>query len=127
MAAIFGIAQIIQFVIKTFNEFQESQKILVQATGASGKALKGLSDSVLHLQSSVNQSQNEIASAVGEVNTRLGLTGEELEKTTENYLKFATVTGQEGKHAIADNIRLFNIWGVSTQDQAFYLDQLALA
>lgn len=127
MAAIFGIAQIIQFVIKTFNEFQESQKILVQATGASGKALKELSDSVLHLQSSVNQSQNEIASAVGEVNTRLGLTGEELEKTTENYLKFATVTGQEGKQAIADNIRLFNIWGVSTQDQAFYLDQLALA
>lgn len=127
MAAIFGIAQVIQFVIKTFNEFQESQKILVQATGASGKALKELSDSVLHLQSSVNQSQNEIASAVGEVNTRLGLTGQELEKTTENYLKFATVTGQEGKQAIADNIRLFNIWGVSTQDQAFYLDQLALA
>ena len=127
MAAIFGIAQVIQFVIKTFNEFQESQKILVQATGASGKALKELSDSVLHLQSSVNQSQNEIASAVGEVNTRLGLTGEELEQTTENYLKFATVTGQEGKQAIADNIRLFNIWGVSTQDQAFYLDQLALA
>ena len=123
----FGIAQVIQFVIKTFNEFQESQKILVQATGASGKALKELSDSVLHLQSSVNQSQNEIASAVGEVNTRLGLTGEELEQTTENYLKFATVTGQEGKQAIADNIRLFNIWGVSTQDQAFYLDQLALA
>lgn len=127
MAAIFGIAQVVQFVIKTFNEFQESQKILVQATGASGKALKELSDSVLHLQSSVNQSQNEIASAVGEVNTRLGLTGEELEQTTENYLKFATVTGQEGKQAIADNIRLFNIWGVSTQDQAFYLDQLALA
>ena len=127
MAAIFGIAQVIQFVIKTFNEFQESQKILVQATGASGKALKGLSDSVLHLQSSVNQSQNEIAAAVGEVNTRLGLTGEELEKTTENYLKFATVTGQDGKQAIADNIRLFNIWRVSIQDQAFYLDQLALA
>lgn len=127
MAAIFGIAQVVQFVIKTFNEFQESQKILVQATGASGKALKELSDSVLHLQSSVNQSQNEIASAVGEVNTRLGLTEEELEQTTENYLKFATVTGQEGKQAIADNIRLFNIWGVSTQDQAFYLDQLALA
>lgn len=127
MAAIFGIAQVIQFVIKTFNEFQESQKILVQATGASWEALKKLSENVLHLQSTVNQGQTEIASAVGEVNTRLGLTGEELEKTTENYLKFATVTGQEGKQAIADNIRLFNIWGVSTQDQAFYLDQLALA
>lgn len=127
MAAIFGIAQVIQFVIKTFNEFQESQKILVQATGASWEALKKLSENVLHLQSTVNQGQTEIASAVGEVNTRLGLTGEELEQTTENYLKFATVTGQEGKQAIADNIRLFNIWGVSTQDQAFYLDQLTLA
>lgn len=123
----FGLAQAVQFVIKTFNDFQESQKILVQATGASGEALKKMSENVLHLQSSVNQGQSEIAEAVGEINTRLGLTWEELEKTTENYLKFATVTGQEGKQAIADNIRLFNIWGVSTQDQAFYLDQLALA
>nr|DAE28404.1 MAG TPA: hypothetical protein [virus sp. ctLl75] len=56
--------QIIQFITRTFNEFQESQKILVQATGASGKSLKELSDVVLHLQSIVNQSQTEIASAV---------------------------------------------------------------
>ena len=123
----FGLAQAVQFVIKTFNDFQESQKILVQATGASGEALKKMSENVLHLQSSVNQGQSEIAEAVGEINTRLGLTWEELEKTTENYLKFATVTGQNGKEAIADNIRLFNIWGVSAQDQALYLDQLAFA
>ena len=123
----FGLAQAVQFVIKTFNDFQESQKILVQATGASGEALKKMSENVLHLQSSVNQGQSEIAEAVGEINTRLGLTWDELEKTTENYLKFATVTGQNGKEAIADNIRLFNIWGVSAQDQALYLDQLAFA
>lgn len=70
----FGLAQAVQFVIKTFNDFQESQKILVQATGASGEALKKMSENVLHLQSSVNQGQSEIAEAVGEINTRLGLT-----------------------------------------------------
>lgn len=127
MWAIFGILQIIQFITKTFNEFQESQKILVQATGASGKSLKELSDVVLHLQSIVNQSQTEIASAVWEVNTRLWSTGEELEKATENYLKFATVTGQDAKTAIADNIRLFNIRWVAVQEQTIYLDQLAYA
>ena len=70
----FGLAQAVQFVIKTFNDFQESQKILVQATGASGEALKKMSETVVHLQSSVNQGQSEIAEAVGEINTRLGLT-----------------------------------------------------
>lgn len=70
----FGLAQAVQFVIKTFNDFQESQKILVQATGASGESLKKMSENVLHLQSSVNQGQSEIAEAVGEINTRLGLT-----------------------------------------------------
>lgn len=123
----FGIAQAVQYVIKTFNEFQESQKILVQATGASWEALKKMSENVLHLQSTVNQAQSEIAAAVGEINTRLGLTGQELEKTTENYLKFATVTGQDGKQAIADNIRLFNIWNIEASKHADYLDQLAFA
>nr|DAT13923.1 MAG TPA: hypothetical protein [Caudoviricetes sp.]DAT30114.1 MAG TPA: hypothetical protein [Caudoviricetes sp.] len=33
-----------------------------------------MSENVLHLQSSVNQGQSEIAEAVGEINTRLGLT-----------------------------------------------------
>lgn len=123
----FGIAQAVQYVIKTFNQFQESQKILVQATGASGKVLKELSEVVLSLQSSVNQAQTEIAAAVGEVNTRLGLTGKELENVTENYLKFATVTGQDGKEAIAENIRLFNIWNIEASKHADYLDQLAFA
>ena len=82
---------------------------------------------MLSVQGKVRQSQGEIAEAVGELNTRLGLTGQELQDFTTKYLKFASVTGQNGKQAIEDNIKMFNIWGVSITDQAEYLDKLAVA
>lgn len=110
-----------------FNEFQLSQKELVMATWATWEALQELTNSVLNVQGEVAQSQNEIAEAVGELNTRLGLTGEELEDFTTKYLKFASVTGQDGKTAIADNVKMFNIWGVSIDKQAEYLDKLTVA
>ena len=110
-----------------FVDFQDAQKQLVMQTWASGEALKQLTDDMLSVQGKVRQSQGEIAEAVGELNTRLGLTGQELQDFTTKYLKFASVTGQNGKQAIEDNIKMFNIWGVSITDQAEYLDKLAVA
>ena len=114
-------------LIDTFNNFQQAQKEIVLATGATGDALRDLTNSMLDVQGSVGQSQQEIAQAIGELNTRLGLTGDELTDFTTKYLNFASVTGQDGKQAIADNVRLFNIWGVAADKQAEYLDKLAKA
>ena len=126
-AGFFAIQKIFSFLIDTFNNFQQAQKEIVLATGATGDALRDLTNSMLDVQGSVWQSQQEIAQAIGELNTRLGLTGDELTDFTTKYLNFASVTGQDGKQAIADNVRLFNIWGVAADKQADYLDKLAKA
>ena len=126
-AGFFAIQKIFSFLIDTFNNFQQAQKEIVLATGATGDALRDLTNSMLDVQGSVWQSQQEIAQAIGELNTRLGLTGDELTDFTTKYLNFASVTGQDGKQAIADNVRLFNIWGVAADKQAEYLDKLAKA
>jgi len=117
----------ISFIKNVFNDFQQAQKTIVMATGASGDMLKDLSRDMLKVQWEVAQTQWEIAEAVGELNTRLWLSWEELQDFTTKYLKFASVTGQDGKTAIAENIRMFNAWWVSTENQIKYLDMLTVA
>ena len=121
------ITKIFSFLINTFNNFQNAQKELVMATGASGDALRGLGKNLADVQGKVAQNSTEVAQAIGELNTRLGLTGDELTDFTTKYMNFATVTGQDAKTAIADNVKMFNIWGVATNKQAEYLDKLAKA
>ena len=122
-----SVIAIVKWLVNTFNEFQQTQKELVVSTWATWEALHRLSNSVLEVQWSVVQSQNEIAQAIGEVNTRLWIEWNQLEETTTQYLKFANATWQNWKQAIADNIKMFNSWWVSIQEQSKYLDQLAYA
>lgn len=126
-AGFFAITKIFSFLINTFNDFQKAQKELVMATGASGDALRDLENSLADVQGNVGQSSQEVAQAIGELNTRLGLTGQELTDFTTKYLNFATVTGQDGKTAIADNVKMFSQWWIATQKQGDYLDKLAKA
>ena len=119
--------KVISFAKKTFTDFQDAQKELVKATGATWEALKWLSQDMLKVQWQVWQSQTEVAQAVWELNTRLWLTGSELQDFTTKYLKFASVTGQDWKQAIEDNIKLFSAWGIDIDHQAQYLDKLAKA
>ena len=122
-----AITKILSFLINTFDDFQKAQKELVMATGATGDALRGLEKNLADVQGTVAQNSTEVAQAIGELNTRLGLTGEDLTEFTTKYMNFATVTGQDAKTAIADNVKMFNIWGVATNKQAEYLDKLAKA
>lgn len=127
ISALWAAMKVFQTLKKMFVDFQESQKTLVQATGASGDALRQLSDDMLAVQGKVWQSQWEIAEAVWELNTRLWLTWKELQDFTTKYLKFASVTWQDVKWAIESNVKMFSIWGITAKQQAEYLDKLTVA
>lgn len=119
--------QLVNWLVNSFKEFQNSQRTLVEMTWATWTALRDLSNSMLEVQGTVQQSQWEIAEAIGELNTRLWITWKELQDTTQLYLNFADITWQQWKQAIADNIKMFNSWWVATNDQSKYLDMLAYA
>jgi len=52
-AGFFAIQKIFSFLIDTFNNFQQAQKEIVLATGATGDALRDLTNSMLDVQGSV--------------------------------------------------------------------------
>jgi len=73
-------------------DFQAMEGILIRGTGAAGDALEGLKTQAMDVMKTVPESAEVVAGAIADVNTHLGLTGEDLEKTSRMFLDFARIT-----------------------------------
>ena len=116
-AAAFGVAQ----------SFEDAQHTLIAATGASGAALDGMSQSVVALHGSVaglDRSMADIAAVMGEVNTRTGATGPALDTFTAQILKMTRITGDDGVAAVAGITRVMGDWSVPLEESSGLMDKL---
>jgi phage-related minor tail protein len=93
-------------------------------TGATGEALAGLEGSFKTVFTAVPTTTAAAATAIADVNTRLGLTGEPLEALATQFLNFARITGTDVAAAISSTTRVMHDFDVSTEDQAAALDYL---
>lgn len=108
--------------------FSEAESTVVLATGATGEALDSLTDSMMNVYAaSKTGSLDDTASAVGEINTRLGYTGEALEETTELFLDFADVTGGDAASSVRSVTQLMNQWNVDASEMESMLSKLTYA
>lgn len=72
-----------------FKEVDEGMDVIVKKTGASGKALDSMKESAGRLAQSIPTDFETAGAAIGEVNTRFGVTGKELEDLSGKFIKFA--------------------------------------
>lgn len=93
-------------------------------TGATGEALAGLEDVFRNVARSVPNANKDVADAVAELNTRLGLQGPLLEKRAKQFLSLAKIQGGDVKQSIATVTRVFGDWGVVAEEQEETLDKL---
>ncbi len=81
--------------LKSFTEVDEGMDTIIQKTGATGEALEEMQNIARDLATTIPTSFETAGSAVGEVNTRFGLMGDELADLSTKFIEFADLNGTD--------------------------------
>lgn len=110
--------------IAAFNEVDSGLDTIITKTGASGEALDSMQKSMEDVATSIPTSFEEAGTAVGEVNTRFGIMGEDLTELSGQFLKFAQLNGTDVNASIDKVQSSMAAFGIETKDAGMVLDIL---
>ena len=122
-----GIVAIGAASISAFNEVDEGADIAIKATGAVGDKAREIEESYGNVASSIVGEFSDIGAALGEVNTRFGFTGQELETCTTQFIKFGEVTGADVTSAVQKVSRYMGDASIDSSQYSKVLDNLTVA
>lgn len=88
--------------VASMNSVDEGLDTIVTKTGATGSALNEMRGIMEDLAGEIPEDFKVIGDAVGEVNTRLGFTGDKLKTSSKDFLEFAKINSMD----VNDSIRL---------------------
>ena len=126
-AAISGLKDLAKYAKEAYEEFDKGADNVIKATGATGEAADQLVESYNKVAHAVVGDLDSIGSALGEINTRFGFTGDELEDATQTFVKFADITGGDATDAVKSVAKMMQNAGIEAKDYKKILDILAKA
>ena len=117
--AAFGVA-----AVASFQKVEAALNKVRVGTGATGNALKTLQNDFRAVAANSTSSLDTVATAVADLNTKLGIMGEPLQQLSAQMTNLSKISG-ESISGLADSVsRAFNIAKVSTEDYESTLDRL---
>jgi len=122
--AVQGLKDLARASAEAWKEYDDGADSIIAATGATGKSAEELMNVYKNVSKNVVASYSDIGTAVGEINTRFGTTGDELQTLSEEFLKFAKLNGTDVKTAIDNTQSAMAAWGISAEDAGLMLDTL---
>lgn len=115
-------------VVEMAMAFDQANSILVEKTGASSEALAEFNEIAKDTAIALDGLDvTGTASVVGELNTRLDLTGVELQRATMLIGQFADITGTDAEQAVVSINDVMKNWNMSTDEMQSLLDKLTVA
>lgn len=108
-------------------EMKNAEAIIVKGTGAEGEALRELNETYKEVMGNAKSSSDVVAGLIAVLNTRLHMTGDELQENTELFEQFgraASIDAAEGANEVVD---VMNAFGKSAEDIPHILDLLTVA
>lgn len=113
--------------VAAFNELDAGYDTIVTKTGATGEALDGLQESMRNVFGSLPIDAETAGIAIGEVNTRFGATGEELENLSRQFIQFSEINGTDLNSSIDSVDALMTKFGVDSSQTGEVLGLLTKA
>ena len=97
-------------------ELDDGYDTIITKTGATGKALEELNQVADNVFSTLPTTMQDAGTAVGEINTRFGATGDVLEGLTEDFIKFAEINGTDLNNSIGQVDKIMEQWNIDMSE-----------
>ena len=108
-------------------EFQEAERIIAAGTGASGANLEGLQDQFALVMKGVPDDAEDVATAVADLNTQLGLQGDELVEASTTMLNASRIMDFDLGKGIMNVSDLMVQFGIDNTKVTETMDKLVVA
>lgn len=103
-------------------EFDAAYDAIRIGTGATGEALEELEQSMKNVYSSVPAEMGDVAQAISDYNTRLGVTGDTLETLSKQALQVSDMLGDDLGGVIESSSKAFQNWNIAEEEMAEKMD-----
>lgn len=110
-----------------WNKIDNAYDNIAAGTGAVGDALSDLHDDFDVVFGSMPVEAEEVSNAIADLNTRFGYTGDKLQETSSNFLKFAKVNKTDVSTSIQLVTRAMGDASIPTSEYGEVLDALTAA
>lgn len=114
-------------MVGAMDQVDEGLDTVITKTGATGTAAQELDAVYREVASNIPAEFGDIGAAVGEINTRLGFTGDKLKVASEDFLKFAKINGTDVNTSVQLVTRAMGDAGIESNNYKSVLDMLTVA
>lgn len=109
---------------KAWEQTDEGYDTIIKKTGATGEALEDMKDVADKVFTSLPVDMGKVGTAVGEINTRFGSTGDELESLTEAFLKYSEINDSDVNGSVDNVSAAMKAFGVGSDKAGDVLNKL---
>jgi len=111
-----------KYLVDLGSQFDEATDSIRIGTGATGEALDALMADFDAVYSSVPTTMEDASKAIADYNTRLGLTGEELQGVSTQAIQVADMLGEDLGGVIESSSKAFQQWNIDAADMGDAMD-----
>lgn len=114
--------QVAQASYEALQDLDEGYDTILTKTGASGDALAGFTKIADKIYGDLPSTMADVGTSIGEVNTRFGVTGDELDDLSRRFLKFSNINDTNLNASIDGVQSAMSAFNVEAKDAGKVLD-----
>lgn len=113
-----------EYLVDLGSQFDGAIDAIRIGTGATGESLDALVEDMEEVYKSVPTTMEDASQAIADYNTRLGLTGEDLQTLSKQAIQVSDMLGDDLGTVIEESSQAFQQWNIDADDMGSSMDYL---